>query len=120
MPDAPRPPAARPPAVPVTTMLTPVERLRVDAAGEGTFYALHRESIDDVLRDLRERRAGAVVVSVARCAEGDATGVARLVREFPRVTAVALLSQAPHAAAAHLAPRALLALGRSGVRTLVD
>lgn len=119
--------APRPSTLPITTILTPAERLRVDAAGEGAFYAMHRESIDDVLRDLRERRAGAVVVSVARCAEAwtdgrdtaDA-GLTRLVREFPRVTAVALLSQPPHHGAAHLAPRALLALGQSGVRTLVD
>lgn len=109
------PPAPRRAAVPVSTVLTPIERLRVDAAGEGTFYAMHRESLDDVLRDVRERRAHAVLVSVARCAEGESTSLARLVREFPRVTAVALLSQAPTAT-----PRAVLALGQSGVRTLVD
>ena len=47
--------------MPVSTMLTPDERLRVDAAGEGLYSALHRESLDEVLADLRERRAGAVL-----------------------------------------------------------
>src|SRR5688572_11583046 len=35
----------------VSTMLTPVERLRVDAAGEGLYHALHRDSVEDVIRD---------------------------------------------------------------------
>ena len=45
--------------MPVSTILTPGERQRVDAAGEGLYAALHRESFDEVLADLRERRAGA-------------------------------------------------------------
>jgi len=96
-------------------MLTPNERLRVDAAGEGLYYTLHRDSLDDVMRDLRERRAGAVLVSVARCGGGEAERLATVVREFPRVPAIALLA-APDERAAQRA----LSLGRSGVRTLVD
>ena len=103
------------PLAPVATILLPAERPRVDAAGEGLYRALHRDSLDDVLRDLRERRVSAVLVSLARCGEGEASHVARLVREFPRVPAVALLTQLePHT------PRAVLSLGHSGVRTLVD
>jgi AraC-like DNA-binding protein len=71
--------------------------------------------MDDVLRDLRERRASAVLVSVARCDARDAARVAMVVREFPRVPAVALLSQLEERTA-----KAVLSLGRSGVRTLVD
>jgi AraC-like DNA-binding protein len=99
----------------VTTMLDPGERARVDAAGVGLYRTYHRESLDDVLRDLRERPIGAVLLSVARCMERDAARLATMVREFPRVPAVALLSQLEQQT-----PRAVLALGRSGVRTLVD
>jgi AraC-like DNA-binding protein len=109
------PNASRPPLAPVTTILTPAERIRVDAAGEGHYTALHRDSVDDVIRDLKERRAAAVLVSVARCGLRDATQVAMLVREFPRVPTVALLTDLEASA-----PGAVLTLGRSGVQTLVD
>ena len=105
----------RPVLTPIATMLLPSERPRVDAAGEGLYRALHRDSLDDVVRDLKEQRVSAVLVSVARCADGDVARVARLVREFPRVPAVALLTQIEADT-----PRAVLSLGRSGVRALVD
>lgn len=109
------PPPLRDPLPPVTTMLTAPERARVDAAGEGLYRAMHRDSLDDVMRDLKERGAGAVLVSVARCGEREAARVAAVVREFPRVTAVALLTQVEADT-----PHAVLTLGRSGVKTLVD
>jgi AraC-like DNA-binding protein len=96
-------------------MLDPSERARVDAAGAGLYRTIHRESLDDILHDLRERPIGAVLLSVTRCAERDAARLAIMVREFPRIPAVALLSQVEQQT-----PRAVLALGRSGVRTLVD
>jgi AraC-like DNA-binding protein len=99
----------------VTTVLDPAERTRVDAAGAGVYRTCHRESLDDVLRDLRERPIGAVLVSVTRCGDRDASRLAVLVREFPRVPALALLSQVETRT-----PRTLLALGRSGVRAIVD
>lgn len=99
----------------VTTVLHPAERARVDAAGVGVYRALHRDSLEDVFRDLRERPIGAVLVSVCRCPEREASKIATMVREFPRVPAVALLSQLEQQT-----PRAVLALGRSGVRTIVD
>jgi AraC-like DNA-binding protein len=76
---------------------------------------MHRDSLDDVVRDLKERGAAAVLVSVARCGQHEAARVAAVVREFPRVTAVALLTQLEART-----PHAVLSLGRSGVRTLVD
>ncbi len=106
---------ARSPLAPVSTMLTRDERLRVDAAGEGLYETVHRESLDDVIRDLRERRASAVVLSVARCDLRDSAKMASVVREFPRVPAVALLTHV-----APSTPQAVLSLGVSGVRTLVD
>lgn len=114
-----RPPVAphapRLPLPPVTTMLTIAERDRVDAAGEGLYHAMHRDSLEDVMRDVKERGASAVLVSVARCGEREAARVAAVVREFPRVTAVALLTQIEPST-----PHAVLTLGRSGVHTLVD
>ena len=52
----------RQPLAPIATMLTPTERLRVDAAGEGLYRTIHRDSVADVLRDLREQRISAVLV----------------------------------------------------------
>ena len=105
----------RPNLAPVTTILTPAERVRVDAAGQGVYTTLHRDSIDDVFRDLKERHAAAVLVSVNCCSSRDVTRVAMLVREFPRVPTVALLTDL-----AANAPSAVLTLGRSGIQTLVD
>jgi AraC-like DNA-binding protein len=97
-------------------MLTPDEQMRVDAAGSGVFATTHRTSVDDVLRDLRQCRARAVVLSTAFCREvPDITRVARVVREFPQVPTVALLSQVDRGTA-----RAVLTLGQCGIRTLVD
>jgi AraC-like DNA-binding protein len=104
-----------PPLAAVSTVLTPTERMRVDAAGEGSYQALHRDSVDDVLRDLKANRAAAVLVSVARCDPVARAGVEMMVREFPRVPTVALLS--------HLepgTPRTVLLLGQSGITKLVD
>ncbi len=102
--------------VPVSTMLlTADERARVDAAGEGLYRALHRDTADDVIRDLRERGAGAVVVSASTCDERSAQRLARMVHEFPCVPTVALLSRFDGPAS-----QGVLYLGRSGIRTLVD
>lgn len=100
----------------VATMLLPAERPRVDAAGEGFYRTVHRDSIDDVIGDLRAQRVCAVVVSVTRCGgQDDASRFGRIVREFPRVPAVALLTQFEVGT-----PRAVLSLGQSGIRALVD
>jgi AraC-like DNA-binding protein len=99
----------------VATILTPAERIRVDAAGEGLYRSLHRDSVDDVMRDVREARAGAVVLSVSYCERAPSESVATMVREFPRVTTLALLSElGPRT------PQTLLSLGTSGVRRLID
>ena len=100
---------------PVATVLTPMERQRVDAAGEGLYRAIHRESLDDVIRDLKERRVSAVLLSVARCEQSDLARMSAMVREFPRVPAVALLTQLEASTA-----QRVLTLGRSGVQRLVD
>ena len=99
---------------PISTFLTPAERPRVDAAGQGYYQALHRENVDDLIKDLKSRPIHAVLVSVA-CAGPQASRLASLVREFPRVPAVALLSDFESKT-----PQAVLALGQSGIRRLVD
>ncbi|HKO01006.1 MAG TPA: helix-turn-helix domain-containing protein [Thermoanaerobaculia bacterium] len=99
----------------VSTVLTPTERIRVDAAGEGSYHALHRDTVDDVVRDLKANRAAAVLVSVARCDQIARAGVEMMVREFPRVPTVALLSQIEPGT-----PRTMLLLGQSGIRQLID
>jgi AraC-like DNA-binding protein len=83
---------------PVITVLDPDERARVDAAGEGLYQTIHRESVADALQDLKRGHAGAVLV----------------VREFPTVPTVALLSNQPPTA------EALLRLGNAGITRLVD
>ncbi len=115
-----RAPAVRSPlhAPPIATLLTPDERMRVDAAGQGLYVTLHRESLDELLRDLRRRPVSAVLLSAESVARGGGSSVARvaeLVRGFPQVTTVALLSEANA-----VTPHTMLALGGSGVRVLVD
>src|SRR6476619_8538036 len=101
--------------MPVSTVLTPGERLRVDAAAEGLYSALHRESLDEVLSDLRQRKAGAVLISIARYGLQSSARMTAMVREFPRVPAMALLTETQQST-----PQHLLTLGQLGVRILID
>ena len=100
---------------PVATMLHPAERARVDAAGEGLYATIHRDNLAEVLRDLKERRISAVVVSAARCDRTECGRMATVVREYPRVPTVAILSDIEPTTAS-----AVLALGNCGVKALVD
>jgi len=104
-----------PQRTPVSTILTPLERSRVDAAAQGLCDALHRESLDEVLSDLREQRASLVLISVTRYGSQNSSRVAAMVREFPRIPAVALLTETQNST-----PHITLALGQLGIRTLVD
>ena len=90
--------------VTVCTVLPPTERPRVDAAGDGCFTTLHANSLRDALHAARRKRVDALVLSVHRCRGDELPGVARFVREFPAIPAVALV----------------LRLGATGVRTAVD
>ena len=100
---------------PVSTILTPLERSRVDAAAQGLCEPLHRESLDEVLADLRDQKVNLVLISVTRYGSQNSSRVAAMVREFPRVPAVALLTETVNST-----PHATLALGQLGIRTLVD
>jgi AraC-like DNA-binding protein len=106
-------------AIPVTptiaAVLEPQERLRVDAAGSGHFSLVHRDSIRDAIRVVRERPVDAVLVSVRRCS-GDAPALLeQFSRAFPAIPTVALMSERGPGDA-----EALLRLGATGVRQVVD
>src|SRR5882672_12693854 len=81
--------------VTVCTVLPPPERPRIDVAGR--------------------RRVDAVIISVHRCHGEALPGVARFVREFPAIPAVALVSRHDREAT-----ETLLRLGATGVRSAVD
>ena len=99
----------------VATVLLPMERPRVDAAGSGCFAVVHRDSIPDAVRIVRERPVDAVLVSVHRCGPEQVEVLGHLVREFPGIPTVALVSQHDPTST-----EMLLRLGASGVRQVVD
>jgi AraC-like DNA-binding protein len=99
----------------VATVLLPVERPRVDAAGSGCFAVVHRDTIPDAVRMVRERPVDAVLVSVHRCGPEQVEVLGHLVREFPGIPTVALVSQHDPSST-----EMLLRLGASGVRQVVD
>lgn len=101
--------------VTVCTVLPPPERPRIDAAGDGCFNTLHADSLREALYVARRRRVDAVVISVHRCHGEALPGVARFVREFPSIPAVALVSRHDREAT-----ETLLRLGATGVRNAVD
>lgn len=101
--------------VPVSTILTPAERSAVDAAGHGLYRTMHRTSLEEVRRDLREHSASAVLLSLACCSPRDAIRMAALLREHPRVAMMGLVTSAER-----VHPQSLLSLGRSGMRIVID
>lgn len=104
------------PLAPVATVLMPNERPDVDRAGAGLYRTVHRDTVAEVLRDLRVRRVSAVILSAARCSASDLPKATRVVREFPRVPTVVLLTS--HGTGAK--PAELLALGNCGMKRLID
>jgi AraC-like DNA-binding protein len=99
----------------VAAVLDPAERSRVDAAGSGCFALVHRESVRDALRVVRERPVDAVLVSVRRCAGEAPALLEQFCRSFPSVPTVALVTRREPGDA-----EALLRLGATGVRQVVD
>src|SRR6266516_104148 len=79
--------------VTVCTVLPPPERPRLDAAADGCFATLHAASLRDALRAARRKRVDALVLSVHACRGEELPAVARFVREFPAIPAVALVSR---------------------------
>ncbi len=106
---------ARSPAPTVAAVLAPGERASLDAASVGCFTVLHRSSVPDAVRTVRERAVDAVLLSVHQCADERADLVDQLVRSFPGVPTVALVTR--HDAKTS---ETLLRLGATGVRYVVD
>jgi AraC-like DNA-binding protein len=99
----------------IATVLLPGERPSVEAAGNGCFAIVHRDSIPEAIRVVRERSVDAMLLSVHRCQSGQMDALTHFLRDFPEVPAVALVSH--HDARA---TETLLSLGASGVRQVVD
>lgn len=99
----------------VAAVLAPGERASLDAASVGCFVVLHRSSVPEAVRAVRERAVDVVLLSVHQCAEERSDVVDQLIRSFPGVPTVALVTR--HDAAAS---ETLLRLGATGVRQVVD
>src|SRR5256714_2766753 len=101
--------------VPVGPVRPLPERPPVDAAAEGGSRPLHAASLRDALRAARRKRVDALVLSVHACGGDELPAVARFVREFPAIPAVALVSRHDRDAS-----ETLLRLGATGIRSAVD
>src|SRR2546427_5238138 len=101
--------------VPVCPARPPPGRPRLDAVGDGCFTTLHTASLRDALRAARRKRVDALVLSVHVCRGEELPAVARFVREFPAIPAVALVSRHDRDAS-----ETLLRLGATGIRSAVD
>lgn len=99
----------------VSTLLLAAERTRIDAAGHGMYTAVHRTTITEIVDDLRHQRAAVVMLSLGRYDADTHPTVARMVREFPSIPTIAVLSSMDDQAAHHA-----LQLGQCGVRTVID
>jgi AraC-like DNA-binding protein len=99
----------------VAAVLAPAERPSLDAASIGCFAVLHRDSVPEAVRAVRERSVDAVLLSVHQCADVRSDVVDQLIRSFPGVPTVALVTR--HDATAS---ETLLRLGATGVRQVVD
>src|SRR5207245_5260521 len=97
--------------VTVCTLLPLAERSRFEAVGDGCFVTVHADSCRELLTAARRRRVDAVVLSVHRCGGEELPTVARLVREFPAIPAVALVSRRDPAVT-----EPLVRVGASGAR----
>jgi len=102
-------------AATVAAVLLPTERAHLEAAGQGCFRVVHGRSVEEAIREVRRAPVDAVFLSVHRCGDADLPQVARFVREFPHVPAVALLSRSDQ-----LSHDRVLRLGASGVHEVVD
>ncbi len=99
----------------VATVVEPPERSRLEAGANGGFAVIHSDTLREALRTVRERPVNAVLVS-PRCVSPDQlSNLTTLVRGFPGVPTVAVLSR--HDAASS---ERLLHLGACGVARVLD
>ncbi len=99
----------------VSTVLTPDERMQVDAAGIGLYRTQHRTEAKELLVDVFQCQASAIFISL-RCYErSNDVVLERVVRELSRIPTFALLSEVTTNT-----PGALLRLGQQGIRRVID
>jgi AraC-like DNA-binding protein len=99
----------------IAAVVDPAERPRVDAVGTGCFALVHRDSVRDALRVVRERPVDAVLVSLRQYGDDTPALLEQFVKSYPAIPTVALVTRRD--------PRnseALLRLGATGVRQVVD
>lgn len=101
--------------VTVAAVVSPMDRASLEAAGAGCFAVVHRPSLPEALRVVRERPVDAVIFSIHEWRGQEVEQVDNLVRRFPEVPTVALLTRLDPQA-----PETLLRLGATGVRHVVD
>ena len=99
----------------VAAVVTETERRALDAAGVGCFAVVHRSSVPAAARAVREHPVDAVIFSVHECHGQTVEDIDNLVRRFPDIPTVALVTRADPAA-----PETLLRLGATGVRHVID
>jgi AraC-like DNA-binding protein len=99
----------------VAAVLAPAERASLDAASVGCFAVLHQSSVPEAVRAVRERAVDAVLLSVHQCADERSDVVDQLVRSFPGVPTVALVTRHDGTAS-----ETLLRFGATGVRQVID
>ncbi len=99
----------------VAAVVTEAERLGLDAAGIGCFAVVHRASVPAATRAVREQPVDAVVFSIHECDGQIVEDIDNLVRRFPDIPTVALVTRADPGA-----PETLLRLGATGVRHVID
>jgi AraC-like DNA-binding protein len=92
-----------------------LERIKVDSVADGSYVTIHRNSVEEVVEDLRERRADVVLLSATRYDSTSTARLAAMVNEFPRVPAFALLTDIQKST-----PHSVLSLGHIGIRSLID
>jgi AraC-like DNA-binding protein len=100
----------------VAAVLDPAERLRVEAVGGGSFDLIHRDTVRDAIKVVRERPVRAMLVSLSHCSLAAARAeLEQFSRNFPAVPTVALVTRRLPGHA-----EALLRLGATGVRQVID
>jgi len=99
----------------VATLLEPGERPRLDVAAEGRFSTLHARSLRETVAAVRQRPVAAVLLSPLCISREHLPGVAELVRGFPGVPTLAVISRHDGSAI-----QRLLDLGACGVRRAID
>jgi len=99
----------------VATVMDPAERPWLEAAAIGRFRSVHAATVHEAICAVRERPVSAVLLSPLQVRSSEMGGVASLIKGFPGVPAVAVLSRHDGSSSERL-----LALGACGVRKAVD